>query len=801
MTQRGIRFYTGIFLISVAALTFEITLTRILSVAFWHHLAFLIIGIALFGIASSGTFLTIFPLHGKLEELLTVFSILFSATAIGGYAVINALPFDPFKFFLERTHIIVLLLYYLLLSVPFFFFGLCVALSFQRNPEYSGKIYFANLLGSSFGAVLVLALFSPLGGSGTLVFSSIIGLSASIAFSSKRNLFKSLFLASLLTVLFLPTHPLEINMSPYKTLNLALRYPDSRILSTDWNAISKIDVFESGYVRYAPGLSLSYQEPLPKQLGIAVDGASIGPITEFRGKPLEFTSYLTSTLPYKLIPGAKVLIIESGGGLEIIQALSNNASEVTVLESNPLIIETLRNLDDFSSVYSSPEVEVKEAEARSYLLSSKEKYDLIEIGLSLSAPASSTGVYALTENYLFTVEAFKLYFEHLTEDGVLSITRPLEPPPRESLKILSIALTALSEMGVDKPEQNIAAIRSLNTITILSMKTGFSDVDLARIRNFGSSRRFDLVYVPGISENEVNVYSKFPMDEYYHSFKELIHQSGGTDFQETYLFDVRPSRDESPFFFHFFRPGKIHGIYRSVGEKWQIFLEGGFILYLLFTQALFLCLLFIFTPLIVFKTRKEGRPRGVMSLLYFFLIGLGFMFLEIPLIQKFILYLGKPILAISSVLFGLLLFSGFGSLYTTKTHPSVERLRYTLVLLVATIFVYLFLLPNILGQITTANTNLRYLMFVFVLAPLGFIMGMPLPTGVALLKYGDHRLIPWAWAANGSASVLGSILAVLIALGSGFSQVMALGALSYAGSLAVLVTFFGPHLQEEQTEH
>jgi hypothetical protein len=191
----------------------------------------------------------------------------------------------------------------------------------------------------------------------------------------------------------------------------------------------------------------------------------------------------------------------------------------------------------------------------------------------------------------------------------------------------------------------------------------------------------------------------------------------------------------------------------------------------------------------------------VRSLLYFFLIGLGFMFLEIPLIQKFILYLGKPILAISSVLFGLLLFSGFGSLYTTKTNASVERLRYTLVLLVATIFVYLFLLPNILGQITTANTHLRYLIFVLVLAPLGFIMGMPLPTGIALLKYGNHRLIPWAWAANGSASVLGSILAVLIALGSGFSQVMALGALSYAASLAVLVTFFGPHLQEEQTEH
>ncbi|MFQ5975475.1 MAG: hypothetical protein ACE5J5_04055, partial [Candidatus Hydrothermarchaeales archaeon] len=447
--EREHRILAGIFLISTAALIFEIALTRVLSVAFWHHLAFLVISIALFGIAASGTFLSLFPVGKELEDSLSLFSLLFSISAVGSYSIINSIPFDPFRFFLDKSQALLIFLYYLLLSVPFFFFGLCMAVSFLKKPKDAGKLYFANLSGSGIGALGVLGLFSIFGGSGVLVFSAVLGITSSFFFSWKRKVLNGAVLFILLALLFMPTPALELNMSPYKSLPRALRYPDSRLILTKWNAISRVDVFESGYVRYAPGLSLSYQDRLPPQLGLAVDGGGISAITQFNGSPLEFTSFLTSSVPYVLNQEGKVLIIEAGGGLAIIQALSNGASRVKVLESNPLIIETVGGLQEFSAVHSDSMVEVKNTEVRSFLKLENEKFDIIHIGLSSAVPASSTGVYALTENYLFTVEAFKEYLEHLSDNGILSVTRWLQPPPREDLRTVSIAIEAMDELGID----------------------------------------------------------------------------------------------------------------------------------------------------------------------------------------------------------------------------------------------------------------------------------------------------------------------------------------------------------------
>jgi hypothetical protein len=790
---RGIGIHGGIFLISIGALMLEVGLTRLLSVAFWHHFAFLVISIALFGIAASGTYLSLFPIDLELEDSLSLFAIFFSISAIGGYALINEIPFDPFKFFLDRSEALLVLLYYVLLAIPFFFFGLIMAVSFAKRPGDSGKLYFANLTGSGVGSFLVLGIFSPFGGAGVLVVSAMMGSVASLFFSRKKKLLKVLGFLALLVFLVIPSSPLDINVSPYKTLNFAMQYHEARLISTQWNSISRVDVIESGFVRYAPGLSLTYQKSLPPQIGLVVDGEGLNAITEFNGSPLEFTSYLTSSAPYILNPGGRALIIEAGGGLSIVQALSNKASRVKVVESNPLVIETVSGLQDFSSVYDDGKVEVVESEARSFLDGSDEVFDTIEIGLSSSAPASSTGVYALTENYIFTVEAFKDYLHHLSEDGILSVTRRLDPPPRESLRILSITLTALDELNSNAPEENIAVIRSLGTITILVKKNAFTSEELSGIRDFARSRRFDLVYLPDLLESEANIYNRMPEAVYYLTTKELLTKPGERrNFFKSYLFNVEPTRDDNPFFFHFFKPDKLRETVRSAGEKWQILVEGGFILYLILLQAIFLCLLFLLLPLAGHRGKLAIDHRKSSVLFYFFLIGLAFMLVEIPLIQRFILFLGKPVYAVSTVLFGLLVFSGFGSLYSNKSSASPRRLRLVLTLLSTTILAYLFLLPVFLGLIKTGDIRLRYLISVLALGPLGFLMGMPLPTGIRLLERIEAGLIPWAWAANGSASVLGSILAVIIALHSGFFLVIALASLAYATSLVIVVITFEP---------
>ncbi|MFQ5800966.1 MAG: hypothetical protein ACE5HH_04530, partial [Candidatus Hydrothermarchaeales archaeon] len=423
---------------------------------------------------------------------------------------------------------------------------------------------------------------------------------------------------------------------------------------------------------------------------------------------------------------------------------------------------------------------------------------IIQLGLSTGAPASSTGVYALTENYLFTVEAFKEYLEHLPSNGILSITRWLRPPPRESLRTVSLALAAVKELNGDAPEKNIAILRSWGTITVLVKKTAWTREEIEKIKEFAESRRFDLVYVPGILESEVNIYNRFSKDEYYHTINALLTAAKREDFYESYLFDVSPTRDENPFFFHFFKPDRLKETYKSTGEKWQVFIEGGYIVYIILIQALLLCFLFILLPLAGFKGRIAKTPRTLGIIFYFFLIGLAFMLVEIPLIQRFILFLGNPVYAVSTVLFGLLVFSGIGSLYTGRLLTSVGYLRYIVMLLFATVLFYLLFLPWFFGIGLTINMSLKYIVSVLALAPLGFLIGMPLPIGIRLVEKIDSELIPWAWAANGSASVLGSILAVIIAMHTGFSHVMGLASFAYVLSLAGAITAFAPHQQREQ---
>jgi hypothetical protein len=428
------------------------------------------------------------------------------------------------------------------------------------------------------------------------------------------------------------------------------------------------------------------------------------------------------------------------------------------------------------------------SEGRSFIRKSKEKYDIIQLSMADNLAASSTGVYALSENYLYTTEAFEDYYERLTENGILSITRWLLPPPREGIRLVSLAVSALENRGVTNPENHLVVIRSLETITLLVKKSEFTQEEIAKIKEFCKERRFDLVYVPGIREEEVNVYNKFPEPYYYQVIYGLLFAEDREKFYDNYLFSITPVSDEKPFFFHFFKLKKIVPLYESMGKKWQPFIEGGYLVPVVFIQALILSVIFIFLPLYSFR-RLKGKIGGKWrALTYFLCLGIGYMLIEIALIQKFILFLGHPVYSVSVVLFSVLLFSGIGSLTTNKFKPKVRYLAPIIIVLSVLTFLYLVSLPHIFHLLLGQELLSKLLISIVVLTPLSFLMGMPFPIGIRLINKLNRDLIPWAWCVNGCASVLSAILAIMIALSFGFSTVLALASIVYLAGLGAMLS-------------
>lgn len=793
------KIYLGLFLISLATLSLEISLIRLFSISLWYHFAFLVVSIAMLGLAAAGTFLSI----KKLKNPLPISSILFSLTTIIGLTIINYLPFDPFKAALDPWYILILLLYYILLGLPFFFSGIIITFILTKFQSLSGRIYFFNLAGSAVGSLAVLPLISSFGEK-TILVIALIGLISSFCFSFKKTLMKlsettpmespvssgernppkleikrerrwinstNLINLSLIIILIIliTSLSLPIKTSPYKELSQALNFEQAEIEQTEWNSFSKVDVVDSPYVRYAPGLSAQFKNSLPEQKGITIDGTSLNAIT--KKQDLEFFNYLPTSIPFSLMEKPKTLVINAGAGLDVLMALENG-SEVTAVESNLIIIDLLKTeYKDFSGDIFN-QAEIIHDDGRSYIKKTGQ-YDTIIISLA-GQLTSSTGLYSMVENYLFTEESFQDYFEHLTEDGILVITRWLTYPPKESLRLFSLALT------VPKAENKIAMFRSWTTVTLLLNKNDLSRQRLNKITAFTEKNNFDLIYLPQ-TEFTPNQYAQFEEPYYYQATKQILENK--QEFYKNYLFDVSPTTDEKPFYFNFFKWSKIKQLYQLIGTKWQPFLDSGFLLVFLFIQAVILSLVFVLLPVRFLKK----LPIKKKNLIYFLCIGLGYLFVEIVLIQKFILFLGHVMYAMSAVIFAVLLFSSFGSLVSQKY--SAKKLPWIISVLAVLIIVYLLILPIIINSLITYSLTAKIIFSVLIISPLAFFMGMPFPLGLRAI---NHQVIPWALAVNGSASVLSAILAVLIALSVGYSFVLILAAFVYLVGIFFIRTAASP---------
>jgi hypothetical protein len=802
-----------VFLLSASTLAFEIVLSRLFSITQFYHFAFMTVSLALLGAGASGTALSVFPSlrRGDPVRRLSLLALLTSLATLDSFALANWLPFDSFAIAWDHRQAFYLVLMYLALSAPFFFGAIAVGWLLSARPGDVPRLYAANLVGSAAGCLLALGALAAWGGEGAAIFCAwLAGLAAlvvrplSIPPSSlslpilgeeggpggKERVGVGACLATivLLSVLLIMRPAfLAIHLSPYKALSQSLRYPGSELVWTRWNASSRVDLIRSPGIHSFPGLSYTYFGSLPRQDGLTFDGDDLSPITFVTTESTGFADYMPSALAYRLRPDARALILETRGGLDVIVARACGADSVVAVEPNEIAVEAAQSATPLGD---DPRVRFAVEEARSFVRRSRETFDVVQLSLTSPYRPVTSGAYSLIEDFDFTVERFSDTLARLNDGGLLVVMRWLQSPPTEPLRLFALAVTAAERARLD-PARSIIAFRGYNTVTVVVKRGAFTETELGTAREFARARKFDLVVMPGLRPDEANRYNVLDDDMFYGTFNELLTSTDRRRFYAAYPFDVTPPTDDRPFFGHYFKWEQASQVWAQLGKTWQPFGGAGyFVLIVLLVFAVASASALIVLPLVLRGAESvEWRakvtlhaPRFTLNvLIYFALLGLGFLFIEIPLVQRLILFVGKPVYALAAVLFGLLMFSGLGSVLSRRA-----PWRGVLAALAILALAYPILLPTLFRLALGLPLWIRFAVGVMSLAPLGVLMGIPFPKGIAWLERTSPDLIPWAWGVNGAVSVVASVLAALMALSAGFTVVLITGAICYGAAIAAI---------------
>jgi spermidine synthase len=777
-------------LVSAAALSYEILLMRLFSIVQWHHFAYMMISLALLGYGASGTFLTLARpwLLPRFGAAFTANAALLGLAAPLCFAGAQAVPFDALEILWSPRQWAYLVLIYLLLVPPFFFAANCIGLAFQRYRTVLGRVYAADLWGAGSGAlaiILLLFLLFPL-----TALAAVAGLgfiAAALAWlglgQQPRGPALLLFALGPVLGIVLAGSGLQLQPVEYKSLAQALRVAGAELVEERSSPLGLLSVVRSPVVpfRYAPGLSLNSPAPVPEQLAVFTDGEGMAAVTRWDGarESLAYFDYMPSALPYHLLPAnPRVLVLGAGGGGEVLQGIYHRAARIDAVELNPQIIDLVaREFADFAGkVYQRPEVRLHAAEARGFVAASAENFDLIQLALLDAFNTSSAGLYGLNESYLYTVEALRAYLAHLKPGGFLAVTRWVRLPPRDEARLFATAVEALHRSG-GNPARRIAWIRGWQTSTLLVKNGDLTEGDIAALRRFAGDRAFDPVWHPGITAAETNVYNIIS-EPYGFEIAQALLGPARPNFIERYKFDIRPATDDRPYFFHVFRWPILAEALNLRGAGGLSLLDMSYpVLIATLIQALALSALLILAPLKVFGANGKSGPRPgrkTSVFAYFALVGLAFMFTEMVFIQKFILYLAHPLYAVAVVLAGFLLFAGLGSRHAStlegaRAGEAIVRAAQAIALITA---VYLILLPPLFEASMALPAFVKIVAVLVLIAPLAFFMGLPFPLGLAQLAEDSEPLIPWAFGINGCASVVAAVLATLLSIHFGQTQVL-----------------------------
>jgi hypothetical protein len=792
--------------LSGAALAFEILVMRLFAIIQWHHVAYMVISLALLGYGVAGTFLAFTKewLKRRFDLAFAASAALFALSALASVTVAERIPFNPLEFGWELDQQLNLAGLYLLLALPFFFVASAIGLSYSQLTTEIGGIYRADLLGAGLGGLGIIGLLFVLEPEDGLRAISGLGLIAAalalLGAKKKGRLAGFAPLAPLLAIVLLwPGALIAPAPSEYKALSLALQVPGTEIIAQRTSPLGKLDLVESPTIpfRHAPGLSLASRLEPPEQLGLFTDGDSMQAITRFEGD-LERLAYLdmqTGALPYHLLKRPKTLLLGSGTGGGIWLARLHGAVSIDAVELNPQTVELVR--DRFAAfagrVYEGPELSVHIAEARSFVQTTQARYDLIQLSLLDSFGAAAAGVHALNESTTYTKEAFAAYLARLEEGGLLAITRWLRVPPRDALKLFATALETLEAQGAAEPENQLALIRGWKTTTLLVKNGTFEPDDIAALQRFCAERWFDLAYYPGIEAGETNRYNLLERPYLYLATQALVGPERGA-FMDDYKYALEPATDDRPYFGHFLKGRALAELIELRAKGGLALVEWGYVI-LLATLALALAAsaVFILLPIPFLKraarSRREG-PGFARTAGYFFALGLAFLFIEIAFIQRFTLFLGHPLYAVAVVLAAFLVFAGIGSgvsQWLTKEAAGYRGRAIAIavsgIILVA--LAYLVALPPLIESAVALPRAAKIALALLLIAPLAFFMGMPFPLGLSRIAHDRPALVPWAFGINGFASVISAVLATLLAIHLGFTVVVGLALALYLSAALI----------------
>lgn len=759
----------GVFLVSAGVLALEVVHVRIMAVVLWHHLTYMVVTVALLAFATAGTILALAPGAPTRSPArrLTLLSIAFAVTASGSLLLLGRLEHDVGGGAGALPLLVHLFLMYLLLGVPYLFGGLVIAAALTHAGKGVHRLYGANLAGSALGSAAFVFLVRPLGAPGLVFAVSAVGLVAAWTFSG-RGLRRGAPLFALPVGLALAAAAgafgnVALRPAPGKVMNLLVgEGKPGRLERTEWSPLARIDVVHENDNR-----KVVYQDgDAPTYLHRDVMKDPILPVRQ---------------APYLLVSPRSALIIGAGGGSDVQWARRQGVPSVTAVEINrttcDLVEHTYR--DFVGPIYDGEACRLVCAEGRSFLNRSEERFDLIQLTGVDTYTALSSGAYVMSENYLYTQEAFREYLEHLNPEGILSILRYLFEPPREILRLFVMASRALREQGVADPGAHMAVVGHGSWALIFVRPTPLAaaqiDAVVAASKATSGAR---LLYVPGERpeiERRADVANPFT------DYVAACRAGKEEEFLHAYPWRITPVTDDSPFFYQVHRWRDLLAPSRSLGggEYEGARPIGHWVILALLAQTTVAGALLVLLPLVMFRRRGLAIASRARALVYFAGLGAGFIFAEIALMQKFVLYLGHPSYALSVILAALLLSSGVGSLAAARFRAS-RVLVTALPLIPAVLLVLLALFAPLVDLTLGLPLAARAGIAMLVIFPLGFVMGMPFPAGLRILGERSHAFVPWAFAVNGCASVTGSIVAILVAMELRFGVVLAAGAALYA---------------------
>jgi hypothetical protein len=782
--------YLGLFFVALATLMYEILLTRIFSVTMLYHFAFVALSVAMFGMTVGALLVYLLPAvfpRDRPAPWLAGASIAFPIAMLLSFLTELSVPF--------RIHPSVVAIYaivftYAVIAVPFIASGVVVCLALTGYPSRVSRLYAADLAGAALGCVLLIPVLDYSDGPTAVLwvcwFASVGGVA--FAWHAARGTRTAAIALSSLLALGAAGHTVLVwkHFPIFRILYIKGSF-EARPLYEKWNSYSRVRVNGNPDALVEPqgwGLSRTLPPDLKvRQLQMDIDVVAGTVMTGYDGTPasVPHLAYDVTNLAYTVRPGPDALVIGAGGGRDVLSALTLGARSVVAVEINKDILRTVNGkFGDFTGhLDRDPRVRFVNDEARSYVARSTDRYGLIQISLIDTWAATAAGAFVLSENSIYTAEAWRTFLGHLTPDGLLSVSRwYYRDSPAEVYRTLTLAVDALRSRGIDQPRAHLVVVRNMNIAnrpetpdgvgTLLVSARPFTPGELAIVEQRSADLGFEVMFSPTVSHDP------------------LFERLTGPDAQaaiDGFELRINPPTDDSPFFFNMLRLRDLLRLDLLESGKQSNNLKAVATLGVLLGTVTLLTLLCIVVPL--WMRRADARGAGAL-LSFFVAIGLGFMLIETSQMQRLIIALGHPTYALSVVLFGLLLSSGLGS-YLTSAVPA-ERARAAgvtrLLALVVVLAAFGAVTPMVVRVTAASATPVRIGAALVLLFPAGLVMGMAFPLGMKLAASRAAALTPWLWGLNGAASVFASVLSVCIALTWSISAAFWTGWVVYLAALA-----------------